>query len=50
MHEDPVIDFMVMEAVMVKAAAEDAEVRAEAERRAKTRKFKEDFSELEQYR
>jgi len=48
--EDPVLDFMVMEAVAIKVKEEDKKLAKEAEKEAKRKKFKEDKSGLEQYR
>ena len=43
---DPVIDFMIMEAVVLKIRREDRE----AEREQEKKQFKKDFSSLDQYR
>jgi hypothetical protein len=44
--EDPVLDFMVMEAVYMKVLAEDAK----AEKEAAARKWRKDTSSLNQHR
>lgn len=44
------VDFYVMEAVHMKALVEEADARAAAEKAQRTKEFKSDFSELEQYR
>lgn len=41
---------MIMEAVHMKAMAEEAEAREEAEKKQEKKDFKKDFSMLEQYR
>jgi hypothetical protein len=47
--DDPVIDYMVMEAVAVKVSREDKEAMKKAEDAAKRKKFKEDREGLMQY-
>ena len=44
------IDFMVMEAVSIKVQLEDAKLREEAAKEQERKAFKQDFSELEQFR
>jgi hypothetical protein len=48
--EDDVIDYMVMEAVCIKATNEDAEARKKAEEEQEKQQWKSDLSELEQHR
>jgi hypothetical protein len=48
--EDDVIDYMVLEAVMLKARHEDAEAQKEAEKEAARKKWKEDTSSLDEFR
>lgn len=44
------IDYMVMEAVAIKVDREDAEKQKEEQHKAKTKEWKKDTSELEQFR
>lgn len=46
--DDPVIDYMVMEAVAIKARKEDDEAQKKAEDEAKRKKFKDDREGLKQ--
>jgi hypothetical protein len=50
MSEDPVVDFIVMEAVFIKASAEEQDARIAAEKQNEVKEFKSDFTDLEQYR
>jgi hypothetical protein len=48
--EDDVLDYMVMEAVSIKAAMEDKKRQEEEKAEAERKEYKSDFSELERYR
>lgn len=48
--DDDVLDFMIMEAVALKAKKEERELREEAELEAKRKEFKENYGDLESYR
>lgn len=48
--EDDVIDYMVMEAVAIKAAKADEKAAEEARKEQERQKFKSDTSALDQYR
>jgi hypothetical protein len=48
--DDDVIDYMVMEAVAIKAQKEDVEAQKKAEKEQEREKWKGDKSDLEQFR
>lgn len=49
-EDDDVIDYMLMEAVAIKAAKADEKAAEEAEKAAERKKFKKDTNALDQYR
>ena len=50
MSGDDVLDYMLMEAVATKVAVEDKQAQEEAEKAAKKKEWKEDTSELNEFR
>lgn len=48
LSDDPVIDYMIMEAVLVKVKKEDAKLQKEAEREAVKNKWQKDRQDLRQ--
>jgi hypothetical protein len=48
--EDDVVDYMVMEAVAIKASKEDQEAQKKAQKEKEKEAWKQDFSELEEHR
>ena len=46
MSDDPVIDYMIMEAVMIKAQQEDQKAQEEAERAAERKRWQKDHQTL----
>lgn len=50
LHEDDVIDFMLLEAIHLKTKKEDYDAQREAEKTQAKETFKKDFSGLDQFR
>lgn len=48
--DDDVLNYLIMEAVTLKAKHQEAEAQKEAEKEAERQRFKKDTSSLEQYR